>query len=544
VIQHQKTQLSEQTHSVQMKERELAELTQSLHLKDTVIAEQAARLHEFVSLKSQCDSLRTQILSLDTFAASLRDVIQHQKTQLSEQTHSVQMKERELAELTQSLHLKDTVIAEQAARLHEFNAVMQTRLMRLRNVMLYQPWGARKVMHAAYLSASLVTPRALRSKLQPVTSWLRNRFSRRPQPVETADNALISTGYRVKKPITKQGAPKIAHIIANFMTGGSSRLVVDLVEYLGHDYEQFVLTSYAPNPPAYIGLDIEEQRDSHDITPFINYLKRRQPDFVHVHYWGDVDEPWYAQAIEAARILDIPVIENINTPIAPHISDAVKRYVYVSDYVRHVFGRPDATHVTVYPGSDFSHFMRADHEAVPSDCVGMVYRLECDKLNEDSIKPFILIAQKRPKTKILIVGGGSLLSPFQQAVKSAGVEAQFEFTGYVDYDTLPDYYRRMSLFVAPVWKESFGQVSPFAMNMRVPVIGYDIGAISEIVNSKEMLAPGGDAESLADIAVELLNNDELRAKMGREHQQRAEENFSVQAMIDAYAGLYAEMAKK
>ena len=541
---------------------------------------------QFVSLKSQCDSLRTQILSLDTFAASLRDVIQHQTTQLSEQAHSVQMKERELAEMTQSLHLKDmelaeltssmhikdmelaeltssvqlknsssaelvntinlkdTVIAEQAARLHEFNAVMQTRLMRLRNVMLYQPWGARKVMHAAYLSASLVTPRALRSKLQPVTSWLRNRFSRRPHPVETADNALISTGYRVKKPITKQGAPKIAHIIANFMTGGSSRLVVDLVEYLGHDYEQFVLTSYAPNPPAYIGLDIEEQRDSHDITPFINYLKRRQPDFVHVHYWGDVDEPWYAQAIEAARILDIPVIENINTPIAPHISDAVKRYVYVSDYVRHVFGRPDATHVTVYPGSDFSHFMRADHEAVPSDCVGMVYRLECDKLNEDSIKPFILIAQKRPKTKILIVGGGSLLSPFQQAVKSAGVEAQFEFTGYVDYDTLPDYYRRMSLFVAPVWKESFGQVSPFAMNMRVPVIGYDIGAISEIVNSKEMLAPGGDAESLADIAVELLNNDELRAKMGREHQQRAEENFSVQAMIEAYAGLYAEMAKK
>lgn len=471
---------------------------------------------QFVSLKSQCDSLRTQILSLDTFAASLRDVIQHQKTQLSEQ----------------------------AARLHEFNAVMQSRLMRLRNVMLYQPWGARKVMHAAYLSASLVTPRALRSKLQPVTSWLRNRFSRRPQAVETADNALISTGYRVKKPITKQGAPKIAHIIANFMTGGSSRLVVDLVEYLGHDYEQFVLTSYAPNPPAYIGLDIEEQRDRHDITLFINYLKRRQPDFVHVHYWGDVDEPWYAQAIEAARILDIPVIENINTPIAPHISDAVKRYVYVSDYVRHVFGRPDATHVTVYPGSDFSHFMRADHEAVPSDCVGMVYRLECDKLNEDSIKPFILIAQKRPKTKILIVGGGSLLSPFQQAVKSAGVEAQFEFTGYVDYDTLPDYYRRMSLFVAPVWKESFGQVSPIAMNMRVPVIGYDIGAISEIVNSKEMLAPGGDAESLADIAVELLNNDELRAKMGREHQQRAEENFSVQAMIDAYAGLYAEMAKK
>jgi glycosyltransferase involved in cell wall biosynthesis len=406
----------------------------------------------------------------------------------------------------------------------------------------------------AYLSISLATPLAVRRKMQPLTRWLRARVSRRA-PVAATESATaeqsvgtsvaaVSTGYQIKMPVTKAGAPKISHVIANFMTGGSSRLVVDLVEYLGHDYEQFVLTSYAPNPPAYIGMSIEEQRDCNDITPFINYFERTKPDFVHVHYWGDVDEPWYAQAIEAARVLNIPVIENINTPIAPHMSPAVKRYVYVSDYVRHVFGRPDASHVTVYPGSDFSHFMRDESEGVPKDCVGMVYRLECDKLNEHAIEPFIAIALKRPQTKVLIVGGGSLLSPFQQAVQKAGVASQFEFTGYVDYNTLPDYYRRMSLFIAPVWKESFGQVSPFAMNMRVPVIGYDVGAISEIVNSKTMLAPAGDANKLADIAIELLDNDALRAEMGHEHQQRAEGLFSVQAMISAYADLYAEMTEK
>jgi hypothetical protein len=71
-------------------------------------------------------------------------------------------------------------------------------------------------------------------------------------------------------------------------------------------------------------------------SPFINYFKWKQPDFVHVHYWGDVDEPWYAQAIEAARVLNIPVIENINTPIAPHFSEAVKRYVYVIMYAMYL----------------------------------------------------------------------------------------------------------------------------------------------------------------------------------------------------------------
>ena len=532
--------------------KSLYQLFNSDHLTEQ--AETAADLNCLLTQNNVL--MRERILEFSKMPAEneeLKKAVSVKETTILAQNALITKQQETLAGLEHTIQLKDQAIAEQSANISQLNAIMHTRIMRLRNVMLYQPWGARKVMHMAYLATSLMTPLVLRRKVSPLTGWLRGRFSRRPQPVgapvETVDESSTTpvtenTGYLVKMPVTKPGAPKIAHVIANFMTGGSSRLVVDLVEYLGSDYEQFVLTSYAPNPPAYVGLQIDEQRDCNDITPFINYFKWKQPDFVHVHYWGDVDEPWYAQAIEAARVLNIPVIENINTPIAPHFSEAVKRYVYVSDYVRHVFGRPDDSHVTVYPGSDFSHFMRNDDDPVPPDCVGMVYRLERDKLNEDAIKPFIAIALKRPQTKILIVGGGSLLAPFQEAVKEAGVEAQFEFTGYVEYDTLPDYYRRMSLFIAPVWKESFGQVSPFAMNMRVPVIGYDVGAISEIVNSKAMLAPAGDAERLADIAIDLLNNDELRAMLGREHQQRAVGHFSVQAMISAYAGLYAEITEK
>lgn len=421
----------------------------------------------------------------------------------------------------------------------ELRALRQTRWFRLREVLLFHPFGVPKLIHLGRIIAGGIMPRALRQ-------YVASRQAREPGPVcMQASSSNDSCAYRVNLPsVPPSNAPRIVHVIANFMTGGSSRLVIDLVENLGGLYQQYVLTSFNPSPPAYVGLHIEECRFPESLDPFVEFYKKVRPAFVHVHYWGDCDESWYAKAIEAAEMLSLPVIENINTPIDPFRSQAVAKYVYVSDYVRSVFGDAGAHHVTVYPGSDFNLFTRVRHEHAPEDCVGMVYRLERDKLNEDSIKPFIRIAQLRPRTKILIVGGGSLYEPFKAAVQAAGVAENFEFTGYVSYDALPDLYSRMSLFVAPVWKESFGQVSPFAMSMKVPVIGYDVGAIKEIIGTSELVAPAGDAEALAHIAVRLLDAPQESQAIGEAQQQRAHALFSVQAMIDQYAQIYAEVILK
>jgi glycosyltransferase involved in cell wall biosynthesis/SAM-dependent methyltransferase len=485
-------------------------------------ADHAARESQ---LQIQKNALQTQV---DGLSADLDRERQGFETERHYYYAEVAKRDNELANAAAQIVQLHTDLLAVSGNLQ---TLRQTRWLRLREALLYQPFGLPKLASITRIVAGGLLPRTLRARTLAVGA----------PPASTED----SGAYRVKLPaVPGPAAPRVVHVIANFMTGGSSRLVVDLVEFLGDRYHHHVLTSFNPAPPAYIGLDIEECRQRESATPFVEYYQRMQPDMVHVHYWGDCDEPWYALAIEAAGSLGLPVIENINTPIAPFRSPAVAKYVYVSDYVRSVFGESDTRHVTVYPGSDFNLFTRAANEHAPEDCVGMVYRLEHDKLNEAAIEPFIRIAQLRPRTRILIVGGGSLLDPFKAAVAAAGVSHNFEFTGYVSYDALPALYRRMSLFVAPVWKESFGQVSPFAMSMKVPVIGYDVGAIPEIIGTHDLVAPAADADALARIAVRLLDTPKERKALGIAQLRRAQENFSVQAMIDHYAEIYAEITSQ
>jgi glycosyltransferase involved in cell wall biosynthesis len=332
--------------------------------------------------------------------------------------------------------------------------------------------------------------------------------------------------------------PKIMHAIANFMTGGSSRLIVDLIEHLGHKYHQEVMAFFCPSPPAYTGVKLHDFSGPVKAEAVSSFLKQKEIEILHVHYWGECDEKWYRTVFEAGEQSDCMVIENVNTPVATLVHDGIDQYVYVSEYAMGYSQPIPENAVVIYPGSNLSLFERQG-SPVPDDAIGMVYRLEGDKLRKDAIQVFIDVVKKRPSTRAYVIGGGTFLEPYKKQVSEAGVSDHFVFTGYVPYEKLPEYYRRFSLFVAPVWKESFGQVSPFAMGMAIPVTGYDVGALSEILGGNECL--GRDQIALVQIITRLLEDRNERIKIGNANRQRALKHFSLEAMIDQYDALYRRL---
>lgn len=405
------------------------------------------------------------------------------------------------------------------------------KVERLWNVLTREKRSSKKIAMVVYLMISCIVPDVLKWLLRPLTRNLKGIFRRLAGPSQVA-------AYQVRMASAAHPQFRVLHAIANFMTGGSSRLVVDIVEGLGHIYHQEILTGFIPVPNAYQGVAVHECRSPYEIVAF---LKKFQPDVLHVHYWGDVDFGWYDKVFSAAEEIGCKVVENVNTPVVPYRSQIVQHYVYVSDYVMRSFGRSGESGVVIHPGSEVNFFSRKGTDDIPENCIGMVYRLESDKLSQQSIDVFIEVAKRRPNTKILIVGDGSFLVTYKQAVLAHGVANSFAFTGAVPYGELPNIYAQMSVFVAPVWKESFGQVSSFAMSMGIPVVGYKVGGLEEIVDDDELLVAVGDIDRLASIIIKLLDDREMRHLIGERNRLRAESLFPVEQMIKKYDFLYRSM---
>ncbi|WP_395666455.1 glycosyltransferase family 4 protein [Methylocella sp.] len=333
--------------------------------------------------------------------------------------------------------------------------------------------------------------------------------------------------------------PRVLHAIANLYVGGSTQLVLDLFDHLGHRVEMEALTSALPPQGAPAGMPTTLAPQPAPRLQVRAAFARLRPHLVHIHYWGDVDEPWYRAVFEAAAEFGCPVVQNVNTPVAPFLHEAVARNVFVSQSVLDRFGSK-AKACVIHPGVDLALFApRRIEDPQAFDTVGMIYRLEKDKLGPQTIELLVALVKLRPRTRVVIVGDGALFAPFRARVEAEGLLHAFEFTGYVPYAELPGHLARFRTFVAPVWQESFGQVVPFAMSAGLAVAGFRVGAIPEILGSDETLGEG--VTDTAALIAALIEDPERVAAIGRRNHVIARRLYSVEAMAAAYARVYEEV---
>lgn len=141
-----------------------------------------------------------------------------------------------------------------------------------------------------------------------------------------------------------------------------------------------------------------------------------------------------------------------------------------------------------------------------------------------------------PHVHLDIVGNDKIPGPrgipyrktFETDPDAAGILDCVTFHGEVSDETLRGFYRACDVLVAPSRYESFGLVLVEGMMFGKPVVGCRAGGMTEVVvdGTTGLLAEPGDAVSLEECLVRLIEDAALRSRIATSARERYLENFT------------------
>lgn len=157
----------------------------------------------------------------------------------------------------------------------------------------------------------------------------------------------------------------------------------------------------------------------------------------------------------------------------------------------------------------------------------------------DVVETFRRVHKEVP-SRLVLVGDGPDRGKVEAYCREHKICDAITFTGGLP--VIEEALVGADLFLLPSETESFGLAALEALSCEVPVIATDVGGLPEVVDTGEtgFLLPLGDVDGMAEAALELLQDDEKRARFGREGRERAIDRYSQANVVAQYRGLYED----
>jgi len=161
------------------------------------------------------------------------------------------------------------------------------------------------------------------------------------------------------------------------------------------------------------------------------------------------------------------------------------------------------------------------------------------KRTQDVIAAFAL-AQKRFKSRLILVGEGPDLAACKEQVDKLGLKNKVAFIG--TYDAIWELLPQADLFFLPSEYESFGLAALEAMACGVPVIASSTGGLPEVVThgTDGLLCPVGAVEAQSEAIVTLLGDEEKRRAFGKAARETAVSRFALEKILPQWERLYEQ----
>jgi glycosyltransferase involved in cell wall biosynthesis len=319
--------------------------------------------------------------------------------------------------------------------------------------------------------------------------------------------------------------------------------------------------------PECTGVDYVEIRERHSFDPTVwpklrHLVKERAIDIVHAHDYKtnlltlllgrtgvaplSTVHGWTGHSLRE-RMCYYPADKKIlgRFPRLIAVSSEIGR-----ELIRH--GAKPETVTTILNGIDHRQFVRnRDREAesrrsfgftADDVVIGAVGRLEPQKRFDILLETFARLHHRRPETRLVIVGDGSLKAALEAQRKALNLQASVTLLGHVA-DVIPVHHA-FDLFVQSSDYEGTPNAVLEAMALETPIVATDAGGTAELIdhNVHGRIVALRNADRLFHAIEAALSDPRGTRRMVERARQRVETDLSFEARVRRVEAIYEEVA--
>lgn len=176
--------------------------------------------------------------------------------------------------------------------------------------------------------------------------------------------------------------------------------------------------------------------------------------------------------------------------------------------------------------------------------IGAVGRLSPEKGFDYLIEAFSKIVEKRPRTKLLILGEGGMRGVLEEKVRGLELQDRVLMPGYVQ--DASRYMGFFDVFVLSSVTEGLPMTLLEAMQAGKPVISSRVGGMTDVLHHGEngILVAPADPSALADAIEHICQDEKLFQNLGERARQEVRKKYSVERMAIEYHALYKIAMKR
>jgi glycosyltransferase involved in cell wall biosynthesis len=155
------------------------------------------------------------------------------------------------------------------------------------------------------------------------------------------------------------------------------------------------------------------------------------------------------------------------------------------------------------------------------------------------------LEEKYPNAVWLFVGDGNLSQHYKEQVHRLGLTEKIKFTGLLPPRQIPVAINSSDILVHCSLREGLARTLPQAMLCAKPAVSFDVDGAREVVNENtgRLISPCSSMELMMRCA-ELIENKDLREKLGKAGRESVKQKFAPETMVDTIEAVYKKLLEK